>query len=115
MLVTNQGIIASSWALAEDTGRDPEGGSLAIPETRDTYLADVQSNPGNSGGPAYATEDGAIIGVLVAGKLTSVIAGDEPAMIQGVPLSADAGLSLVVPARYVCEMLDRHGAQWTRA
>jgi S1-C subfamily serine protease len=115
VLVTNQGIIASSWSLAEDETPDATTASVAIPETRDTYLADVQSNPGNSGGPAYSTEDGAVIGVLVAGKLTSVFAGGEPARIQGVPLSADAGLSLVVPARYVCEMLDRHGVPWTRA
>jgi hypothetical protein len=59
--------------------------------------------------------DGSIIGVLVAGKLTNVVAGGEPIFVKGVPISADAGLSLVVPIKYGIEMLERHGVDWHAA
>jgi S1-C subfamily serine protease len=113
VLLTNTGILASSWAYTVDEMPHPRWPNATIPETRDTYLADVQTNPGNSGGPVYSTCDGAVIGVLVAGMLTNVLAGGQPASVEGLSLSADAGVSVVVPARYVCEMLERHGVSWT--
>jgi S1-C subfamily serine protease len=112
VLVTNHGTVASAWGLELDKRPDPATPSVT---SRDVYLGDLQSNPGNSGGPVYATEDGAVIGVLVAGRLTAVDAGGAPAVIDGVALQADAGLSLIVPARYVCEMLDRHGVAYQSA
>ena len=115
VLVTNQGVVASSWSVEVDEVAHPTIPTATIPKMRDIYLADVQSNPGNSGGPAYSSQDGAIVGVLVAGKLTSVVAEGQPAVVHGLWLSADAGLSLVVPAEYVVEMLDRNGVLWVRA
>jgi S1-C subfamily serine protease len=113
VLLTSTGIVASSWSTTVDEMPHPGGiPNVTIPEIRDTYLADVQTNPGNSGGPVYVVADGSVLGVLVAGKLTSVIAGDKPAVVDHVALTADAGVSVVVPTRYVCEMLDRHGVVW---
>jgi S1-C subfamily serine protease len=112
VMVTNQGVIASSWSVEVDDIPHPTLPGVTSPEIRDLYLGDVQSNPGNSGGPVYATEDGAFVGVLVAGRLTSVQTGSGPASIAGVPLYHDAGLSLIVPTKYVTEMLDRNGVKW---
>lgn len=112
VLVTNAGIMASSWSVALDQVPDPSQPASTIPDLRDLYLADVQTNPGNSGGPVYSAHDGSIIGILIAGKLTSVIAGGEPVMANGLPVLADAGLSVVVPIRYALEMLDRRGVHW---
>jgi S1-C subfamily serine protease len=121
VLLTNTGIVASSWATTIDVDvLDPTKDttyqrtrSAEPTETWDRYLADVQTNPGNSGGPVYSTHDGAVIGVHVASMFADVVAKGKPASVAGVPLTADAGMSVVVPARYVCEMLDRHGVSWT--
>ena len=113
VLVTNAGMIASSWSVTTDEIPHPSFPALKLPEIRDTYLADVQTNPGNSGGPVYSTSDGSIVGVLVDGKLTNVLAGGEPIFVKGLPISADAGLSLVVPIKYGIEILERHGVEWT--
>jgi S1-C subfamily serine protease len=113
-MTTTHGIVASSWAHIIDREQDPTTGAWAK-TVRDVYLADVQTNPGNSGGPAYRTSDGAVIGVLVAGRLTEVVADDGPAVVDGVALTADAGLSVLVPATYVVDLLDRNHVNWTPA
>jgi len=115
VLVTNTGIVASSWSVTIDEIAHPVFSDVNVPQVRDTYLADVQTNPGNSGGPVYASRDGGIIGVLVAGKLTDVVAGEASVIVNGQPLRADAGLSLVVPIKYGTAMLDKHGVKWTGA
>ena len=110
VLVTNAGSIASSWSVRVGEIPHPTMPDTTLPEIRDVYLADVQSNPGNSGGPVYSVDDGSIIGVLVAGRLTDVSIGDKTAAeVLGVKLTADAGLSIVVPCRYVVDMLERNG------
>jgi S1-C subfamily serine protease len=113
--VTTQGIVASSWSVVVDDLPHPTIPDVTLPGMRDVYLADVQSNPGNSGGPVYSADDGAIVGVLVAGRLTNVLAGGAPAEVGGVPLLTNAGLALVIPAKYFSEMLDRNGVSWTAA
>jgi S1-C subfamily serine protease len=115
VLVTTQGIVASSWSVVVDDLPHPTIPDVTLPGMRDVYLADVQSNPGNSGGPVYSADDGAIVGVLVAGRLTNVLAGGAPAEVGGVPLLTNAGLALVIPAKYFSEMLDRNGVSWTAA
>lgn len=115
VLVTNAGIVASSWSVTRAEVAHPTVPDVTLPDLRDTYLADVQTNPGNSGGPAYSTLDGAVIGVLVAGRLTEVTAGDQPVAVNGLPVLADAGLSLLVPIKYAVEMLERHRVAWLTA
>lgn len=114
VLVTNAGMVASSWSVTIDEIPHPSFPEMTVPDVRDTYLADVQTNPGNSGGPVYGTGDAQVVGILVAGKLTGVLAGDQPVTVDGLPLNADAGLSIVAPIKYGIEMLERHGVQWQR-
>jgi S1-C subfamily serine protease len=105
VMVTNGGMVASSWSVQLDD----------YSNLRDVYLGDVQSNPGNSGGPVYDSTDGAVLGVLVAGRLTDVVAGRKPLIINGLKVRADAGLSLIVPTKYVVSVLDRNHVRWASA
>lgn len=111
VLVTGAGTVASAWAFVTEEVPHPAGGGLTVPHVRDIYLGDLQSNPGNSGGPVFSMADGSVVGVLVGGRMAPVFGAQGP--IPG--LRADAGISIVVPARYVAEMLDRHGISWVRA
>lgn len=101
-LITTAGIIASAWH-SESMEVAPEGApeGFTIPDLADAYLADVAVNPGNSGGPVYLQDDGSVIGVCVAFRIADAEAG-------GIPLRYNSGLSIVVPTRYVVEMLGRH-------
>ncbi len=116
VLVTTSGTMASSWAYnfvdVQVPGAPPW---FRRPEVDDSYLADVRLNPGNSGGPVYSVENGAIIGVCVAYDLSPVIYGDgngEPATAQNRPLEYNSGLSVLVPITYVIEMLKKHDIKW---
>lgn len=71
------------------------------PLNQDSYLGDITANPGNSGGPVYKLSDGKVIGVCVAGKLTSAkhnIGADAQILHS-------AGLTFITPARAIDEML----------
>jgi S1-C subfamily serine protease len=112
VLVTNTGIVASSWSTVTDQVPHPSIPNWTLPDIRDTYLADVQANPGNSGGPVYASRDGSIVGVLVAGRLRDLLGGGQPVMAGQNPIRTDAGLSVIVPIKYAIGMLDKHGVVW---
>lgn len=92
-LVTTSGAVASRWALDDVPGHG----------FQERFLGDFTANPGNSGGPVYRLEDGRVVGVLVAGKLRRVV---------GAPGHHAAGLSVVVPAAAVAELLKRNGVDW---
>jgi S1-C subfamily serine protease len=99
VLVTNAGIVASSWSV------DLKQLSLTAPEdVPDIYLADMQINGGNSGGPVYSALNSAVIGVAVASRVAPVAGG------RG--MGQDAGLALVVPSKYIVDLLDAHGVEW---
>jgi S1-C subfamily serine protease len=101
-LITTSGIIASSWAT-DTMDVVPEGApeGFTMPDIKDSYLADVAVNPGNSGGPVYLRDVGHVIGVCVAFRIAEADAG-------GVPLMYNSGLSIVVPINYGVELLGRH-------
>ena len=66
-LITTSGAMASSWGvdLAEvQPPGAPEG--FTISDMKDSYIADVAVNPGNSGGPVYLSTSGEVVGVCVA-------------------------------------------------
>ncbi|HEV2862886.1 MAG TPA: S1C family serine protease [Pyrinomonadaceae bacterium] len=103
-LVTTSGGVASAWAYDEQEVQlpgHPQG--LRFPDFADVYLADLTVNHGNSGGPVYSVSSGAVIGVCVAARFVPV---------QGppnIPLSYNSGISLVVPSKYIVELLKKHG------
>lgn len=101
-LITTSGAIASSWSVdsveVQPPGA-PEG--FTIPDLKDSYIADVAVNPGNSGGPVCLAASGEVIGVCVAFRVAE--AGDE-----SMPLRYNSGLSVVVPIKYGVELLGRH-------
>jgi serine protease Do len=101
-LITTAGIVASAWDM-NTMEVVPEGApsGFAMPDIKDSYLADVAVNPGNSGGPVYGQEDGAVLGVCVAFRIAEAGAG-------GMPLRYNSGLSIVVPIAYGVELLGRH-------
>jgi S1-C subfamily serine protease len=93
VLVTTSGTIASSW---DDTGN------------ADSYLADLHVNHGNSGGPEYRISDGSVIGMCDSFRLAPV----EPYDKYGA-LGYNAGLSSIVPAKYIVDMLKKNGVAFS--
>ena len=100
VLVTSGGWLASAWAM-----------SSVEPPSHDVYLADVDVNPGNSGGPVYLVQDASVIGVCVAHK-TAPVRGSEEGREQ---LFYGSGLTVVVPTSALCELLARNDVAWTTA
>lgn len=115
-LVTNAGGIASAWLTDREAAallrlEDPH-----TRESADRYLADLEVNGGNSGGPVYRVDTGRVIGVCRATQSAPVTFGDEEggAVIpegRG-PLVYSSGLTVVVPAKYVAKFLDENGLAW---
>jgi hypothetical protein len=117
-LVTNAGGIASAWLTDREAAallrlEDPH-----TRESADRYLADLEVNGGNSGGPVYRVDTGRVIGVCRATQSAPVTFGDEEggAVIpegRG-PLVYSSGLTVVVPAKYVAKFLHENGLAWRR-
>jgi S1-C subfamily serine protease len=110
VLITSVGHVASAWASDIKEMPIPGVPGRTMPDVADAYVVDMEVNPGNSGGPVYAVESGPVIGVCVASQLAPVRFMDtgDPAAVDGRSLSYSSGLTIVVPARYVAEMLERH-------
>lgn len=112
VLITNVGYIASSWGTNIVNVSIPNAplGFQSIDVT-DVYYADVQMNHGNSGGPVYSIETGEIIGVAVSVRLTEVElqGGGSITTPDNRKLLYNAGISLVVPIRYVLDISRKHG------
>jgi hypothetical protein len=101
--------MASVWAFNTEEvpiPGAPEG--FLMPNIADTYLADTQANPGNSGGPVYLVDTAGVIGVCIATKPAPIFdqSGDS-ASIGDTKLFYSSGLTVVVPSRYVLELIER--------
>jgi S1-C subfamily serine protease len=105
VLVTNGGFMATSWAFDRRELQSP-----GTPEfyrkldIADSYWADINVNPGNSGGPVYLAGDGSVIGVCVAYVPTKVRDDEGGARNY----YYNTGLAIVVPSRYVADLLESH-------
>lgn len=115
VLVTNVGWMATSWAFNIKEIPVPESPeSFYRPQVADSYLADVEINPGNSGAPVYLIENGKVIGVCVASKPAPV--RDQQGnnvILDGKELSYSSGLTVVVPSRYIIDLLNKHSLNWS--
>jgi S1-C subfamily serine protease len=109
VLITTSGALASAWGF--EIARVPIPGAPAgfsIPDVRNSYLADISVNPGNSGGPAYRISDGAVIGVCVAFRNVPLKIANGPVLVNGEPLQYNSGLSVIVPISYGEELIARN-------
>jgi len=115
VLVTNAGWMATSWAF--EITEVPVPGApqwFRIPDIADAYLADVEVNPGNSGAPAYLIENATVIGMCVGSKLAPVRdQRGNHVIVDGRELFYSSGLTVVVPVRYVIELLRKHNLSWS--
>jgi S1-C subfamily serine protease len=110
VLITTNGTIASAWSVDIKNAIPPGApAGFTMPDIRDSYLADISVNPGNSGGPVYRAKDGSIIGVCVAFRPAPVVTESGPVTTSsGEKLNYNSGLSIIVPIRYGEELLARH-------
>lgn len=95
-LITTSGNTASSQPLDLDeiTGR-----------FYDVYLADLQVNPGNSGGPAFSLKNGSLIGMIDQEQLAPVFAKRGDGWIPQGDMAINAGIAIVIPATHIMELL----------
>jgi S1-C subfamily serine protease len=94
ILITNVGWLASAWSLDESHSG------------RDRYIADMRVNGGNSGGPVYEVETGKVLGVCIAYQPAPLMSGGQPLLTpDNRDLSYNSGLSVIVPARYVIDLM----------
>lgn len=105
VLVTNGGFIATSWAFDLQGLKSPETPEFYRRlDIADSYLADINVNPGNSGGPVYLASDGSVVGICVGYLPTNVRDTKDTPM----DYYYNTGLAVVVPSRYVHDLLERH-------
>lgn len=110
VLISNGGFLASSWEYKLQEIQVPGSPDFfRTIDVADSYLADVNVNPGNSGGPAYSAIDGSAIGVCVAFVPTNII-NDQ----GNLDAYYNSGLSIIVPSRYIIDLLNKHQLAWTK-
>jgi S1-C subfamily serine protease len=115
-MITSTGYVASSWAVELKQIDDPRTGATLLQDVADSYLADMQVNGGNSGGPVYRLADEGVIGVCVSTRGAAVFrSGGDPVETEVGRLYYNSGIASIVPAMYVAELLDRAGSAWTAA
>ena len=96
VLVTNSGGLATCW------GTNTRG-------VADSYLADIEVNAGDSGAPVYEIENSTIIGLCVASKSAQVRdQNDDEVVVNGKIYFYSSGLTIVVPAHYIAELLKKN-------
>jgi len=112
VLVTNAGWMATTWSFTTRLGATPILGTkqwFHELDVADCYFADVEVNPGNSGGPVYLIENATVIGVCVGSKLAPV-RDSRGNIVNG--LFYSSGLTKIVPIRYAIELLQKHNGTW---
>jgi len=113
VLITNAGWLATLWGYDEAKQQMPGAPpGFFSTDIADTYLADVTVNPGNSGGPVYSVSNANVIGVAVAFQKTSVKdQQDKDVIINKQQLFYNSDLTVVVPARYIADLLKTNGVK----
>ena len=102
-LVTQAGIVASNTFF--DFKRiEAENKSV------DYLLIDATINTGNSGGPVYLPTTGEIVGVIAAYRTSPVIEKGA----QNVEVSQNSGLAVVIPVKYIIQLLKKNDVAWQK-
>jgi hypothetical protein len=105
---TNSGTAASSW----ETDKRQSGPQRWLV---DSYVTDVQVNPGDSGGPVYSVTTGAVIGLCDSFTTALVSVHDQdhaPAIVDGKELEYNSGLANVIFSKYLVQLLDKNKVKW---
>lgn len=84
---TNSGTVASSW----ETDKNQSGPQRGLV---DSYVTDVQVNPGDSGGPVYSVTTGAVIG-LCHSFTTALVSVHDQYMPQQYSVGKNLSTTLV--------------------
>jgi S1-C subfamily serine protease len=113
ILISNAGWLATSWSY--DTVEQQVPGArpgFTMPDIGDIYLADVTVNHGNSGGPVYLVSNASVIGMAVAFQPAPVEGQQENEVSKdGKQLSYSSRLTVVIPARYITDLLKKNGVK----
>jgi S1-C subfamily serine protease len=105
--VSTSGRIASS-STYDTVPVNPVGAPpwFVIPEVLDFALADLEANPGNSGGPVFMTASGAVVGLCHAYLSAQVNRQSEEGVDRTYEgLRYGTGLTVVVPVKYIIPLL----------
>ena len=101
--VTHHGVIASITPIALPSARSEQLNTRAIKRLREGSFnilqLDATAYPGNSGGPVFSVESGAVVGVI---NMVLVKGSMETA------LTHPSGISYAIPASGVRELLESH-------
>lgn len=105
-------VAVSGYPLGEPNLVTTSGFIAASLSQNGTYHADMQVNPGNSGGPVYLVESGEVIGVAVS-YLDAEIqpyakSNHQPADLP-VYLPYNSGISQVIGIRKLIELVEANG------
>ena len=104
--VTHRGMVSSIAAAALPTPSAQGLNSKTIRSLRggrfDVFQLDGTAYPGNSGGPMFDPDTGAVLGVV---NMVFIKGTRESA------LSAPSGISYAIPAKYILELLQRQKSQ----
>jgi hypothetical protein len=115
VLVTNSGGLATCWGV--DVKEVPVLGapfSFVIPDISDVYLGDIEINSGDSGAPVYEVDNSTVIGICVASKPANVHdQNNNPIKLDdGRIIFYSSGLTIIVPTKYILELLKNNVADF---
>ncbi len=100
--VTHQGIVSSLTLVALPAPTSRQLDERAVRQLRqgpfELFQLDAIAYPGNSGGPVFDPDSGAVLGVLNMGLLKGT---------RESALSQPTGISYAIPVRFVAELLAR--------
>jgi S1-C subfamily serine protease len=95
-LVTTSGVMSSVWSQRQSSVNDMT--------THDRYLADIRISKGNSGGPVVLAAHTSVVGLISR--------FDYGPDITRPPDGISAGSVQVIPASFICKLLDANHISW---